>query len=156
MRVFLFRTYANSANFLNCCSNKNRGLSMGVIDRVLPVINQGSIGVLGGLRKFGGNRYGAGGGGFRYGGPPRGGMNQRYQDNYASGSNLRKPNWDQESLIPFEKNFYVPHPNVSNRDPNEVSEFRNMHKITLKGDQVPNPIQHFDEGNFPDYVMQGK
>jgi hypothetical protein len=28
---------------------------------------------------------------------------------------LRKPQWDLGALKPFSKNFYIPHPNVSNR-----------------------------------------
>lgn len=134
--------------------------------------NRGSMGGAGGPRKFGGGggtggggpRFGGGGsmgggmnrGGPQRGGPPRGGMGQRSQNSNNAGSNLRKPNWDHESLRPFKKDFYVPHPNVCNRHPREVSDFREMHKITLKGDRVPNPIQFFEEGNFPDYVMQGK
>jgi ATP-dependent RNA helicase DDX5/DBP2 len=82
-------------------------------------------------------------------------MGQRPQSSNNAGNNLRKPNWDHETLRPFKKDFYIPHPDVSNRHPREVNDFREVHKITLKGDKVPNPIQYFEEGNFPDYVMQG-
>jgi ATP-dependent RNA helicase DDX5/DBP2 len=37
------------------------------------------------------------------------------------------------------------------RSRQEVEAFRSAHKITVKGD-APNPIQHFEEVNFPDYV----
>jgi hypothetical protein len=37
------------------------------------------------------------------------------------------------------------------RSKHEVEAFRAAHQITVKGD-APNPIQHFDEVNFPDYV----
>jgi ATP-dependent RNA helicase DDX5/DBP2 len=37
------------------------------------------------------------------------------------------------------------------RSSHEVETFRAAHQITVKGD-VPNPIQHFEEINFPDYV----
>ncbi|XP_078047233.1 ATP-dependent RNA helicase p62 isoform X1 [Augochlora pura] len=73
----------------------------------------------------------------------------------SAGSNLRKPNWSFENLKPFKKDFYVPHPNVQGRHPRDVDIFRQENQITLKGEKVPNPIQHFEEGNFPDYVMQG-
>ncbi|KZC13005.1 ATP-dependent RNA helicase p62 [Dufourea novaeangliae] len=73
----------------------------------------------------------------------------------SAGTNLRKPNWNFESLKPFKKDFYVPHNNVQGRHPREVDIFRQENQITLKGEKVPNPIQHFEEGNFPDYVMEG-
>ncbi|XP_046425669.1 ATP-dependent RNA helicase p62-like isoform X2 [Neodiprion fabricii] len=90
-----------------------------------------------------GSRGGGGGGSSRGGGGGRG------------GSSLRKPNWDYENLKPFKKDFYVPHSNVSSRLPREVEIYRGDKQITLKGDSIPNPIQYFEEGNFPDYVMQG-
>ncbi|XP_076244219.1 ATP-dependent RNA helicase p62 isoform X1 [Calliopsis andreniformis] len=73
----------------------------------------------------------------------------------SAGTNLKKPNWNFESLKPFKKDFYIPHPNVQARHSREVDLFRQENQITLKGDKIPNPIQHFEEGNFPDYVMQG-
>ncbi|XP_015517904.1 ATP-dependent RNA helicase p62-like [Neodiprion pinetum] len=73
----------------------------------------------------------------------------------GGGGSLRKPNWDYENLKPFKKDFYVPHVNVQNRHPREVEAYRADKQITLKGDALPNPIQFFEEGNFPDYVMTG-
>ncbi|XP_012259035.1 ATP-dependent RNA helicase p62-like isoform X1 [Athalia rosae] len=90
-----------------------------------------------------GSRGGAGNGGSRGG---RGG---------GGGGSLRKPNWDYENLKPFKKDFYVPHVNVQSRHPREVEAYREEKQITLKGDALPNPIQFFEEGNFPDYVMTG-
>ncbi|CAG5038137.1 unnamed protein product [Parnassius apollo] len=58
------------------------------------------------------------------------------------------------SLQPFNKNFYNPPPEVLKRSLYEVEEYRNKHEITVSGLEVPNPIQCFEEGNFPDYVMQ--
>lgn len=68
---------------------------------------------------------------------------------------MRKPNWNYDDLKPFKKDFYVPHPNVSARHPREVETYRQKKEITLKGEKIPHPIQFFEEGNFPDYVMQG-
>ncbi|XP_044008433.1 ATP-dependent RNA helicase p62-like isoform X2 [Aphidius gifuensis] len=101
----------------------------------------------------GGSRFGSAGGG----GGARGGGNNNNNNNNNSGAGnaLRKPNWDHENLRPFKKEFYVPHANVSNRHPKEVESFRIDKQMTLKGDKIPNPIQHFEEGNFPEYVMQG-
>lgn len=88
---------------------------------------------------------------------PNGRFGNRNNKNSTSsaGTNLRKPNWSFESLKPFKKDFYIPHPNVQGRHPRDVDIFRQENQITLKGDKIPNPIQHFEEGNFPDYVMQG-
>jgi len=38
------------------------------------------------------------------------------------------------------------------RSRHEVEAFRSAQQITVKGD-APNPIQHFEEVNFPDYVV---
>lgn len=109
------------------------------------------------------NGYGGGGGGSnnRFGrsnlsaGGNNGGIAGRGPRNAnVAGTNLRKPNWDYENLKPFKKDFYIPHPNVQSRHPREVDLFREENKITLKGEKIPNPIQFFEEGNFPDYVMQ--
>lgn len=69
------------------------------------------------------------------------------------GGSLRKPRWDMETLQKFEKNFYSEHPAVANRSPMEVQQFHGLHQITIHGKAAPNPIMSFDEGNFPDYVM---
>ncbi|XP_014604506.1 PREDICTED: ATP-dependent RNA helicase p62-like isoform X2 [Polistes canadensis] len=99
------------------------------------------------------NRFGSRNGGT--GGNSGGGLASRGQRNAnVAGTNLRKPNWDYENLKPFKKDFYVPHPNVQSRHPREVDSFREENKITLKGEKIPNPIQFFEEGNFPEYVMQ--
>lgn len=42
-----------------------------------------------------------------------------------------------------------------NRSKEEVAQFRENAEITVKGVNVPNPIQYFEEGNFPPYVMEG-
>ncbi|XP_071056693.1 ATP-dependent RNA helicase p62-like isoform X2 [Onthophagus taurus] len=68
------------------------------------------------------------------------------------GNRLRKPEWDMKDLRPFKKNFYVAHANVVNRSSYEVEQYRQSKQITVEGD-APNPIQNFEEGNFPDYVM---
>jgi ATP-dependent RNA helicase DDX5/DBP2 len=43
---------------------------------------------------------------------------------------------------------------VFDRPASEVEKYRNSKEITVKGQNVPNPIQHFDEANFPDYVTK--
>lgn len=57
------------------------------------------------------------------------------------GSNLRKVKWDQLSLVPFEKNFYTPHPIVAGRDPREVEKYRFAKEISVvRGVNIPHPI----------------
>lgn len=99
----------------------------------------------GGGGGFGGNRRGGRGFGRGGGGGGRDSQN---------GKTLRRPDWASESLQPFKKDFYVPHPSVSSRHPSEIEEFRQTNNITIKGDAL-NPIFFFEEGNFPDYVMEG-
>lgn len=119
--------------------------------------NGGSYGGGGGYGggASGGSRFrngtsGGGGGGSRFGGN-RGGGGMGGQ----SGARLRKPNWDMKNLRPFKKDFYVAHPQVASRSPYEVEQFRRSKEITVDGQDVPHPIQHFHEASFPDYVMQG-
>lgn len=72
------------------------------------------------------------------------------------GESLRKPRWDEYTLVPFEKHFYNPHPNLLNMDPRDVEKYRADKEITvLRGaHSCPNPITNFDEAGFPDYVMK--
>ncbi|XP_063238905.1 probable ATP-dependent RNA helicase DDX5 [Bacillus rossius redtenbacheri] len=69
------------------------------------------------------------------------------------GERLRRPRWDMSTLQPFRKDFYVPHPNVLHRPMEEVIRYRASKEITVSGRDVPNPNLSFEEGNFPDYVM---
>lgn len=57
-------------------------------------------------------------------------------------------------MQPFTKNFYIPHHSVMNRSESDVDTFRKVKEITVKGNNVPVPNEKFEEGNFPDYVMQ--
>ncbi|XP_044737301.1 ATP-dependent RNA helicase dbp2-like [Chrysoperla carnea] len=84
-----------------------------------------------------------------------GGPNPKLQSLKAKnpGSTLKKPNWDSKLLQPFMKNFYVPHENDTKRSIEEIDSYRNSKEITVKGTNVPNPSQDFDEGGFPDYLM---
>ncbi|XP_050532069.1 ATP-dependent RNA helicase p62-like isoform X2 [Daktulosphaira vitifoliae] len=102
----------------------------------------------------GNSSYGGGGGrggGQRYGGGRMGG------DKKNPGANLQTPNWDRVQLRPFKKEFYVPHPTIDRRSYEEVDKYRTSKDITVMSSdrtEVPYPIQHFKEANFPDYVMQ--
>lgn len=60
---------------------------------------------------------------------------------------------DLDTLPRFEKSFYKEHPDVANRSDAEVEKFRRDHSITIKGKDVPKPVETFDEAGFPRYVM---
>ncbi|XP_044269054.1 DEAD-box ATP-dependent RNA helicase 20-like isoform X2 [Tribolium madens] len=62
--------------------------------------------------------------------------------------------WNGIELKPFRKNFYIPHNNVKNRAAQDVDSFREVKDIIVRGNDVPSPNLCFDEGNFPEYIMQ--
>jgi ATP-dependent RNA helicase DDX5/DBP2 len=70
------------------------------------------------------------------------------------GSNLMKPDWSNEKLTSFEKNFYMEHPDVSKRSNTEIEEYRKKYEMTLFGKDVPRPVFSFQEAGFPRYVLQ--
>lgn len=85
-----------------------------------------------------------------------GGMGGRFGNRGGSsrqGERLYRPQWDNITLRPFKKDFYVPHANVANRSHYEVDQYRRAKEITVDG-KSPNPIQHFEEAGFPDYVLR--
>lgn len=69
------------------------------------------------------------------------------------GDSLIKPEWDMANLGSIQKNFYKPHANVEARSEDEVQMFRAAKEITVSGNNIPRPNQVFDEGNFPDHIM---
>ena len=59
------------------------------------------------------------------------------------------------SLRPkFEKCFYLEHPAVSGRTPEEVEQYRREKQIHVYGDGVPKPVKTFEEASFPEYVLE--
>lgn len=81
--------------------------------------------------------------------------NRKQQSKKAKhpGDSLVKPMWDLGNLEPIQKNFYKPHADVESRSEDDVDGFRSTKEITVSGNNVPRPNQVFDEGNFPDHVM---
>lgn len=69
------------------------------------------------------------------------------------GDSLIKPMWDASNLEPIQKDFYKPHADVEARSEEEVEIFRMNKEITVSGNNIPRPNQVFDEGNFPDHIM---
>lgn len=82
-----------------------------------------------------------------------GGPNSKQQSLQQKGDD-DKLVWDMNALQPFRKNFYVPHIDIQNRSQTDIDSFRDEKAITVKGTNVPNPSECFEETNFPDYVMQ--
>ena len=99
-----------------------------------------------------GDRRGGGGFGGRGGGGGGGGSFDH------PGRDLRRPKWDGIQLVPFEKNFYTPAPNLANANPKDVEKFRFEKEITvIKGQQdCPFPITNFEDAGLPDYVSAYK
>lgn len=60
-----------------------------------------------------------------------------------------------QGLPPFEKNFYVEHPNMRLMTANDVAAYRKQREIVVEGNDVPKPICSFEEASFPEYVLEG-
>lgn len=60
--------------------------------------------------------------------------------------------WDMQTLQPFRKDFYTPHVSAVHRSADEIKEYRKDREVTVKGLNIPNPIQNFNEGNFPPFI----
>jgi ATP-dependent RNA helicase DDX5/DBP2 len=70
------------------------------------------------------------------------------------GGNLRRPDWSNEKLEPFEKDFYMEHPFVKKRSDSEIEEYRKAHEMIIFGKGVPKPVFTFAEASFPKYVLE--
>ncbi|XP_034483878.1 DEAD-box ATP-dependent RNA helicase 20 [Drosophila innubila] len=120
------------------------------------------------VRGGGGAGAGAGAGGFnggRMNGGPGirndrdngggfGGQNNNNNNRTSThGAHLPTIVWSEVSLTPFRKNFYKPCDSVLARTQVETDSFLSSNEITIKGNEVPTPSIEFEEGGFPDYVM---
>lgn len=94
----------------------------------------------GGRSVFDGGRGGGRGG--RHGGASRGDLDH-----------IALPKQDFGSLVPFEKNFYVETPSVQAMSEQEAMLYRARREITVEGYDVPKPIRHFQEANFPGILL---
>eukprot|EP00198_Chlamydomonas_reinhardtii_P000687 XP_001690022.1 DEAD-box RNA helicase [Chlamydomonas reinhardtii] len=106
----------------------------------------------------GGSSYGGGGGSSRWdsgghgGGGGGGGFNTRGGRDDLDRMALPRP--DFTNLPKFEKCFYLEHPAVSGRTPEEVEQYRREKQIHVYGDGVPKPVKTFEEASFPEYVLE--
>jgi len=106
----------------------------------------------GGSRGGGGYGGRGGGGGGGYGGRSGGGGGggDKWNNDFNS---LSKIDWTRHNLTPFEKNFYRPSSTVLKRSYQEVEHFRGQHQISVRGENIPNPIQFFTDYELPEFVM---
>lgn len=69
------------------------------------------------------------------------------------GQNLNKIDFSQETLVPFEKNFYIEHPDVTKRSEQEAEAWRASKGIVVRGTGIPKPAMTFEEASMPEYVL---
>lgn len=86
-----------------------------------------------------------------FGGPNSQMMKQKYKSQEQQ--LLTQPDWTQTELKPFRKNFYILHQNAKNRTPEDIEQYRDANDIIVRGNAVPQPNFCFEEGSFPDYLM---
>lgn len=111
----------------------------------------------------GGGAYGAYGGG---GGASYGGGGSSYGGGYAGaggsgggfqnsnlGGGLNTIDFSQRQLVPFEKDFYIEHPDVTARPDSEAQAWRASKQIVVVGQGVPKPCLTFEEASMPEYVL---
>jgi ATP-dependent RNA helicase DDX5/DBP2 len=91
----------------------------------------------------GSSGYGGGGGGGAYGSG----------SGSALGANLHNIDFSKVDLVPFEKNFYMEHPDVTKRSEKEAEEWRASKQIVVKGNDVPKPVMTFEEASMPEYIL---
>uniref|UniRef100_A0A1B6MSY8 RNA helicase n=1 Tax=Graphocephala atropunctata TaxID=36148 RepID=A0A1B6MSY8_9HEMI len=80
-------------------------------------------------------------------------INRNNNFNSTLGQTLKRPNWDMSTLPPLAKDFYTPHPDLVNRSEAEVQEYLASRQITVTG-EAPRPVQHIEEANFPEHIME--
>jgi ATP-dependent RNA helicase DDX5/DBP2 len=94
-----------------------------------------------------GDDFGRHGGGGGYGG-----QNASFS-NTGLGSQLSNIDFNSADLVPFEKDFYIEHPDVTKRPPEEAEAWRASKSIVVIGDGVPKPVMTFDEASMPEYIL---
>jgi len=97
----------------------------------------------------GGGGYSAGGGGGGYGSAPSGGG----FSGGGLGASLGNIDFQKQELVPFEKDFYIEHPDVTKRPDSEADAWRASKQIVVVGDGVPKPCMTFEEASMPEYIL---
>ena len=65
------------------------------------------------------------------------------------GAGLRKIDWNLSKLPVFEKNFYIEHPDVTDRPERFADDWRRSKEIIVVGQGVPKPVLTFEEASMP-------
>jgi len=112
----------------------------------------GGYGGGGGGYRGGGGGYGGGGGGYGGGGFGGGGFGGDKMSQLGAG--LKAVDWEKVELTPFQKDFYVEHPEVAQMSDKDVEEWRTTYAMRITGEDVPRPVRTFEEAGFPDYVLE--
>lgn len=99
----------------------------------------------------GGGSYGAQAGGGGYGGG--GGQGGSGFQNSNLGSGLARIDFDKTELVPFEKDFYIEHPDVTKMSEMEADAWRASKQIAINGTDIPKPVSTFEEASMPEYVL---
>ena len=68
-------------------------------------------------------------------------------------SSLNQIDFSNQTLVDFEKNFYLEHPDVAKRTDQEAEAWRASKQIVVRGTDVPKPCLTFDEASMPEYVL---
>ncbi|XP_018568758.1 DEAD-box ATP-dependent RNA helicase 20 isoform X2 [Anoplophora glabripennis] len=87
-------------------------------------------------------------------GGPKQYKKKQLQQKEENNIQLSLPSWQDADLKPFRKDFYEPHPNTKNRSQLDIDTYRKHNDIIVRGNDVPFPNFCFEEGSFPEYVMQ--
>ncbi len=56
-------------------------------------------------------------------------------------------------LVPFERDFYIEHPDVTKRSEQEAEAWRASKQIVVVGPDVPKPVYTFEEASMPEYIL---
>ncbi|XP_056630637.1 uncharacterized protein LOC130441121 isoform X3 [Diorhabda sublineata] len=85
-----------------------------------------------------------------------GGPKQQYKKKQKPENTLQLsvPMWHQQDLKPFRKNFYELHHTALTRTQTDVDNYRTKMDIIVRGNDIPQPNFCFEEGSFPEYIMQ--
>ena len=75
---------------------------------------------------------------------------------WGLGANLEERDWEKVKLVRLQKNVYNPLDKVNERSHEEIQAFRDKNKISIvnkNDDAIPNPILEFEEGGFPEDII---
>mmetsp|Transcript_2296 Transcript_2296/g.3222 ORF Transcript_2296/g.3222 Transcript_2296/m.3222 type:complete len:209 (+) Transcript_2296:53-679(+) len=111
---------------------------------------------------YGGGSYSNGGGNGAYtngsntfGSASQGGFGGggAYTGGGSLGNQLSNIDFSKAELVPFEKDFYIEHPDVTKRPEEEANAWRASKQIVVVGNGVPKPCMTFDEASMPEYIL---